>query len=70
LGGLWLNPPGRLVLAKEILLALLVFQYSSLLAPMSVKRKIARQIRKFLWEGRKNSTIFFLSCKLEDCKGA
>jgi len=44
----WLNPTQRLVLAKAILSALPVFQYSSMLAPSSVKTEIAHQIRKFL----------------------
>jgi hypothetical protein len=53
LGALWLNPSGRLVLAKEILSALPVFQYSSLLAPMSVKREIAHKFKNSYGKGKK-----------------
>jgi hypothetical protein len=53
MGEKWLNITSRLILAKAVLSTLPVCQYSSLLALMSVKREIAQQIRKFLWEDGK-----------------
>jgi len=50
-----LNPAGRLVLLKAVLSALLVYQFSSLLAHASIKSSLEQSIRKFLWEGGKTS---------------
>jgi len=45
-----------MVLIKVVISALPIFQFSSLLAPISVKYSIAQEIRKFLWQGRKTNT--------------
>jgi hypothetical protein len=55
-GSQWLNPVGRVVLIKAVLSALLVFQFSSLLAPRNIKSSIAQEIKKFLWQGGKSNS--------------
>jgi hypothetical protein len=54
-GAQWLNPMGRLVLIKAMLSAFPIYQFSSLLAPASIKSSLAQSIRKFLWEGGKTN---------------
>jgi hypothetical protein len=54
-GSQWLNLTGKVVLIKAVLSALPIFQFSSLLAPTSVKSTITQEIRKFLWQGGKNN---------------
>jgi hypothetical protein len=58
-GAFWLNLVGRTVLIKSILSALPIFQFSSLLAPQSIKSSISSPLRRFLWEGRKTDTKKF-----------
>jgi hypothetical protein len=52
-GAFWLNPAGRLVLVKYVLSSLPIFQFSSLLAPVGIKKYLAEEIHKFLWQGGK-----------------
>jgi hypothetical protein len=54
-GAQWLNHVGYLVLIKFVLLALHVFQYSTLLAPMGIQLQIAQDIRRFHWQGGKQT---------------
>lgn len=54
-GAQWLNLTGMLILVKVVLLDLPIFQYSSMLAPMEIKRAVAPELRKFLWEGGKSN---------------
>jgi hypothetical protein len=52
-GEIWLNPTGRLVLVKSVLSSFPIFQFSTLLAPMGIKKAMAQIIHKFLWQGGK-----------------
>jgi hypothetical protein len=55
-GTYWLNPTGRLVLIKYVLSSLPIYHFSSLLAPMGIKKYLAQDIQKFLWQGGKSNT--------------
>lgn len=61
-GTQWLNPVGRVILIKAILLTLSLYQCSALLAPRGIVNQISMKIRKFLWQGGKfNHKKFHLS---------
>jgi hypothetical protein len=47
------------VLLKSVLSTLPIFQFSSLLAPQSIKTSIYHLLRGFLWEGGKTKTKKF-----------
>jgi len=48
-----------LVLIKSVLSSLPIYQFSSLLAPMGIKKSLAQAIRKCLWQGGKSNTKKF-----------
>jgi hypothetical protein len=54
-GATWLNPTGRVVLIKSVLSSFPIFQFSSLHAPVGIKKEMAKLIRKFLWQGGKDN---------------
>jgi hypothetical protein len=54
-GSRWLNPAGRVVLIKSVLLAFPLFQFSTLLALKGILKEMAQLIRKFLWKGGKSN---------------
>jgi hypothetical protein len=51
----WLNLAGNVVLLKSILTSLPIYQNSILLAPKTIFNKIDTLLRRFLWEGGKQS---------------
>jgi hypothetical protein len=53
--GQW-DPMGRVVLIKSILLAIPIYQYSAMLAPVGIMNQINLNIRKILWQGGKSNT--------------
>jgi hypothetical protein len=54
-GTSWLNLAEKVVLIKEVLESILIYQSSLLLAPISMIQKIKALFRRFLWEGGKQS---------------
>jgi hypothetical protein len=50
-GAIWLNLEGRVVLVKSMLSSFPIFQFSTLLAPIGIKKEMAQLIHKFLWKG-------------------
>ena len=52
----WLNPAGKTILLKSVLMSMPVYQTSILLAPTSILKKMESLIKKFLWEGGKGNT--------------
>jgi hypothetical protein len=54
-GAHWLNPTGKIVLIKYVLSSLSIYQFTSILTPKGIMEKIAKLIRKFLWEGGKTN---------------
>ena len=59
MGAQWLNLASRLILVKVFLLTLPIFQYSSMLALMRIKREVAQELIKFLCEGGKTNHKHF-----------
>jgi len=49
----WLNLAGKSVLIKVVLSSLLIFQFSVLLAPICILRKMEELIHIFFWKGGK-----------------
>jgi hypothetical protein len=47
------------MLIKSVLSSLPIFQFSSLLAPIGIKKSLARAIQKLLWQGGKSNTKIF-----------
>ena len=54
-GSNWLNPAGKSVLLKSVLMSIPIYQNSILLAPVSILKKMETLIKKFLWEGGKGN---------------
>lgn len=54
-GANWLNLAGKVVLIKVVLANIPIYQSSLLLAPSTVIRKIEVMIKRFLWEGGKQT---------------
>lgn len=51
MGYTWLNVAGKLVLIKFVLSSLPIFQFSVILDPSCILRKMEALIRKFFWKG-------------------
>jgi hypothetical protein len=49
----WLNIANKVVLIKEVLESIPIYQSSLLLAPSTMIQKIKELFRRFLWEGWK-----------------
>jgi hypothetical protein len=47
------------VLVKSVLSSFSIFQFSALLAPVGIKKAMAQEIRKFLWQGGKSNSKKF-----------
>jgi hypothetical protein len=54
-GATWLNLAGRVVLINVVSSSFLIFQFSSLHAPVGIKKEMAKLIKKFLWQGDKDN---------------
>jgi len=50
-GSQWLNMVERVILINSSLSTLLLFQYSVMLASMSIMLHVEREVQKFLWQG-------------------
>lgn len=51
----WLNLAGKTMLIKFVLSSLLIFQFSAMLAPTSILKKMDEWIRRFFWKGGKQN---------------
>ena len=58
-GMIWLNQAGRITLIKSILSALPLYQFSLIVAPASIHKKIKIIVISFLWQGGKSETKNF-----------
>lgn len=54
-GSSWLNITGKSVLIKSVLSNLLLFQFSVLLVPVGIIKRMEELIREFLWKGGKHN---------------
>lgn len=54
-GANWLNLAGKVVLIKAVLASIPIYQSSLLLTPSTVIQKIEVMIKRFLWEGGKQT---------------
>jgi hypothetical protein len=54
-GATWLNLAGKVVLIKAVLASIPIYQSSLLLAPVTTIQKIEALLRRFLWEGGKQT---------------
>ena len=50
-----MNWTDKVVLVKSVLTSFPIFQFSSLLAPIGIKKEMAKLIQKFLWQGGKEN---------------
>ena len=54
-GASWLNNAGKVILLKNVLTSMPLYQHSILLAPKTFLSKMDSLLRRFLWEGGKNN---------------
>jgi len=54
-GATWLNLAGKVVMLKSILTSLPIYQKSILLVPTTIVNKINTLLRRFMWEGGKQT---------------
>jgi hypothetical protein len=50
-----MNPSRRVILVKPVLSSFPIFQFSSLHAPVGIKKEMAKLIRKFIWQGENDN---------------
>ncbi len=51
----WLNTAGKSILIKSVLPSLPLFQFTGLLAPANIIKKMEEYIRRFFWKGGKQN---------------